>query len=100
MTLTYLFNTDVTCTTWCNLSGDIFQTELERVNNELDINRQENKVLHEKLKVKFGDSGQSNSSGSSMNADMAALASLTRKLEDASKLYDRVKKELTQLKQV
>ncbi len=73
------------------------QDEIERLQLEIHTVKQENKYLEEK-KSRTDNSGKISVTTSSPDSKMLLI--LTKKLEDASSTYERVKKDMNALKRV
>ena len=83
------------------------QDAIERLEAEVYALKQENKYLEEKLnsqherpEVQVHDGKRKSQSPSGGGADTSALLALTKKLQDASAAYEKVKKEMGLLKKV
>lgn len=82
-----------------------FQHELERLQEEMRLMRTENSLLKSKLSVEHNctdvPTGTTpDSSTSATTTDKDRLLLLAKKLQDAQKLYDRVKADIGKYKQV
>jgi uncharacterized protein (DUF342 family) len=74
------------------------QEYISQLESELQASKQENKDLHLRLQAHgFSDS---KGKASSSPPDKSLIASLNNKIKDASALYDKVKGELKDLKEV
>ena len=84
-----------------------FQDAIERLEAEVYALKQENKYLEEKLtsqperpEAHEHDGKRKPQSPSGGGSDTSALLALTKKLQDASAAYEKVKKEMGLLKKV
>ena len=89
----------------------MLQDEIEKLQSEGEILQQKNTVLQEKVKIdsrpstsqednESEDSGNAAEKATSGSPDMDMLLVLNKKLQDASELYDKVKTDKKQMKQV
>ena len=78
----------------------IFQEEFERLSAEVHLLKTENEVLQQQLQ-KSGIPTQSRlQPQSSKHSETSGVLVLNKKLQDAQKIYEKVKSELSKVKQV
>ena len=68
--------------------------------SEIQLLKTENQILKQQAKRDGSQEGRSSSHVEQGTRDANGLLALTKKLQDATKLYEKVKGELTHLKQV
>ena len=78
------------------------QDEIDKLENEVETLRHENSVLQKQVKVSSPDSKRKDSDkeDGDKSPDVNMLMMLTKKLQDATALYEKVKKDMKHLKQV
>ena len=77
----------------------LLQDEFERMQSEIQLLKTENQILKQQVK-RDGSQDRPGSHNEQGTRDTNALLALTKKLQDATKLYEKVKGELSHLKQV
>ncbi|XP_053400293.1 ORC ubiquitin ligase 1-like isoform X2 [Mercenaria mercenaria] len=75
-----------------------YENEFERMHSEIQLLKTENQILKQQARKDGLQPGRSES-GSSKATDSSHLLALTKKLQDATKMYEKVKGEQTRLKQ-
>lgn len=79
----------------------IFQEEFEKLYAENNLLKTENNILKQQLQRKGSDAKSlSRETGLSKTPDTNGLLLLTKKLQDAQRLYEKVKTELSRTKEV
>lgn len=76
-----------------------FQEEFERLSGEVQLLRTENEVLQQQVQKNSGTK-QLGPKEESKYSDSSGVLVLNKKLQDAQKIYEKVKSELSRVKQV
>jgi archaellum component FlaC len=76
-----------------------FQEEFERLTEEVQLLKTENEVLQQQVQRSSGTK-QLGARDDLKQSDASGVLVLNKKLQDAQKLYDKVKSELGRVKQV
>ncbi|WAQ99681.1 OBI1-like protein [Mya arenaria] len=76
-----------------------YENEFERMSSEILLLKTENQILKQQTRKDGLTPSRPGDSDGGKNKDTSHLLALTKKLQDATKLYEKVKTDLTRLKQ-
>ncbi|KAK3100788.1 hypothetical protein FSP39_025363 [Pinctada imbricata] len=76
-----------------------YEEEFERLSNEVNLLKTENEVLQQQLQRSGGSSQSRIAPQTSKQSEANGVLVLNKKLQDAQKLYEKVKSELSKVKQ-